>query len=265
MSKKLDCTIELKRYRETIEKYLDITLPPANTEPKLLHRAMRYSVFSGGKRLRPLLVLVVGGMLKIEKEKLLPVACGIELIHNFSLIHDDLPAMDNDDFRRGKKTCHKKFSEAVAILAGDALLTLGLKLVGETGNVPLIKATADAIGSEGMAGGQVFDIMYKNKKISGTLKKNIDIMKTGKLFQLCFSAPLFFKRFDKKIQTKMLNISSNFGLAFQIRDDMEDGEGNVEVLKRSLSLLYKEMKNDIAFFGEKGALLSYIVENLYKF
>ncbi|MCM8762344.1 MAG: polyprenyl synthetase family protein [Candidatus Omnitrophica bacterium] len=264
MNKKLDYERELKRYRETIEGYLDKVLPSRDMEPKIIHRAMRYSVFSGGKRLRPLIVLVVGRMLEVDEKKILPVACGIELIHNFSLIHDDLPAMDNDDYRRGKKTCHKKFNEAIAILAGDALLTLGFKLIAEAGNMTLVKETADAIGSVGMAGGQVMDILAKGKKASLQKKKVIDYLKTGKLFQLCFSVPLFFTEIDKETRKKILSIGNNFGIAFQIRDDMEDKEGDRDRLRSSLETLYKKMKRDIAFFGKEGAPLLCLVEQLYR-
>lgn len=260
----MDCEKELKKYREKIEKYLDTLLPSENTEPKILHRAMRYSVFSGGKRLRPLIVLIAGRMLDVEEKKLLPFACGIELIHNFSLIHDDLPAMDNDDFRRGKETCHKKFNEAIAILAGDALLTLGFKLIAQTGNIKLIKETADAIGSQGMAGGQAIDITYKNKKIGQKTKKNLDFLKTGKLFQLCFSAPLFFKKVEKDKKEKILDIARNFGIAFQIRDDIEDKEGDIEKLKQRMEIYYRKLKKELTFFGDRGILLSYLIEKLYK-
>ncbi|MCM8829580.1 MAG: polyprenyl synthetase family protein [Candidatus Omnitrophica bacterium] len=263
MDKKLSYEKELKRYRKTIKEYLDKVLPSRDVEPKIIHRAMRYSVFSGGKRLRPLIVLIVGRMLNVEEKKILPVACGIELIHNFSLIHDDLPAMDNDDYRRGKKTCHKKFNEAIAILAGDALLTLGFKLIAEAGNISLLKETADAIGSKGMAGGQVIDILYKDRKIPSKEKKDMDYLKTGKLFQLCFSAPLFFTEIDKETREKILSIGNNFGLAFQIRDDMEDREGDREVLKGKMEKYLQKMKQEITSFGEKGGILLYIIEQLY--
>ena len=252
-------------YRKMIDGYLEKVLPPEDRKPQILHKAMRYSVFSGGKRLRPLIILIVGDMLGVDKRKLLPVACGIELIHNFSLIHDDLPAMDNDDFRRGKKTCHRKFNEALAILAGDALLTSGFKLIAETNNCEMIKATADAIGSEGMAGGQAIDILSKGKKASSGEKKDMDYLKTGKLFQLCFSIPLYFTKVDKEKKKKILSIGRNFGLAFQIRDDMEDREGNMDELKNRLAILYKKMKKDIDSFGSKGTLLSYILDKLYNF
>jgi len=256
---------ELIDYRKMIDGYLEKVLPPEDRKPQLLHKAMRYSIFSGGKRLRPLIILIVGDMLGVDKKKLLPVACGIELIHNFSLIHDDLPAMDNDDFRRGKKTCHKKFNETIAILAGDALLTLGFKLIAETNNCEMIRATADAIGSEGMAGGQAMDILAKGKKIPPREKRDMDYLKTGKLFQLCFSIPLYFTKVEKEKKKKILSIGKNFGLAFQIRDDMEDREGNMDELRRRLNILYKKMKKDIIdSFGSKGALLSYyILDKLY--
>ena len=261
---KNDCAKEFKKYRETIDRHLTKALPSEKTEPKILHKAMRYSVFAGGKRLRPLIVLIVGDMLGVEERKILPIACGIELIHNFSLIHDDLPAMDNDDFRRGKQTCHKKFNEAVAILAGDALLTLGFKMIAETGSPELIKKTADAIGSQGMAGGQTVDILQKNKKLTERVKRNLDLMKTGKLFQLCFSAPLFFKKVDAVKKGKLLNISKNFGIAFQIRDDIEDREGDIEELNYRMETYYKKIQKDIAYLGKKGMLLSCLAERLFK-
>ncbi|MCM8760449.1 MAG: polyprenyl synthetase family protein, partial [Candidatus Omnitrophica bacterium] len=259
----LDYERVLKRYRKTIEGYLHKILPSEDVEPKIIHRAMRYSVFLGGKRIRPLIVFVVGRMLGVEEKKILPVACGIELIHNFSLIHDDLPAMDNDDYRRGKKTCHRKFNEAVAILAGDALLTLGFKLIAEAGNIQLIKETSDAIGSQGMAGGQVIDILYKDRKIPLREKRNMDYLKTGRLFQLCFSIPLFFTKVDKETRKKILCLGNNFGLAFQIRDDMEDKQGDRGILKEKMKGYFKKMRKDITFFGEKGGILLYIIEQLY--
>lgn len=254
---------DLKKYKELIENHLERVLPPAGREPKILHKALRYSVFSGGKRLRPIIVLVAGRIFGVAEEKLMPAACGIELIHNFSLIHDDLPAMDNDDFRRGRLTCHKKFGEPVAILAGDALLTLGFEIIAESGNPALIKAAAAAIGSEGMAGGQALDMRFKDKKNSGRLKKTIDEKKTGRLFQLCFTTPLFFIKTEENDRRQITKIAKNFGMAFQIRDDMEDTEGNTEKLRRRLNLISGKIKRDIEYFGKKGKLLSEIVDKLY--
>jgi len=255
---------KIENLRKEIEKYLDKYLPSEKSFPPILHKAMRYSVFSGGKRLRPLIILLVGEILGIDKKKLMPFACGIELIHNFSLIHDDLPAMDNDDYRRGKLTCHKKFGEDIAILAGDALIALGFKLISETDCVPLIKFVADAIGSEGMAGGQVLDMIYKNRKIDKKTKKKIDEKKTGKLFEVCFSGPCFFKKIRKEKKKLLEKIAKNFGIAFQIRDDIEDKEGNTEELKKKLNSIYRKLKKDIEFFGKKGIYLSFLFDKLYK-
>ncbi len=252
----------LTEYKDLIDKHLNRILPPPDREPEILHRAMRYSVFSGGKRLRPIIVLATGRIFGVRKEKLIPVACGIELIHNFSLIHDDLPSMDNDDFRRGRLTCHKKFGEPVAILAGDALLTLGFEMLAESKNPGLIKAVAVAIGAEGMAGGQVLDIRFKNKRIPVKIKKFIDDKKTGCLFQICFSAPFFFKKVCEKERLQISRIAEKFGTAFQIRDDIEDNEGNTKDLRDRLKLVYLKMKRDIEYFGRKGKILSEIIDRI---
>lgn len=254
----------IESYRVKTEARLNKILPPAGREPKILHEAMRYGVFSGGKRLRPIIVLITGKMFGIKEEKIMPAACGIELMHNFSLIHDDLPAMDDDDFRRGQQTCHKKFGEAAAILAGDALLTLAFEIIAKTGSCSLLKAAAGAIGSEGMAGGQSLDIIFQGKKIRGRLKEKIDALKTGRLFQLCFSAPFFFGKVDEPARKKMDAVAENFGMAFQIRDDIEDNEGSASDLKNRIDILYRKMRKDISFFGEKGECLSFLVDSLYK-
>ena len=253
----------LVKLKNEVEEYLGKILPPADREPKILHRAMRYSVFSGGKRLRPILVLVMGNILGVNKKKLLPSAGAIELIHNFSLIHDDLPAMDNDDFRRGELTCHKKFGEAVAILTGDALLTLGFQILAKSGNVKLTEKIATVIGSEGMAGGQTLDIIYQQKGITKRTKKYIDDMKTGKLFQICFQSPLFYKKVSPKMKKNIVQLSKDFGIAFQIRDDMEDMEGNRGKLSDRLRILYRKMKKEVDIFEEKGEILGKILDRLY--
>ncbi len=254
---------KLKKLKEEIDKYLDRVLPPANKKPVKLHRAMRYSVFSGGKRLRPIIVLICGQMFNIPKRELLPVAGGIELIHNFSLIHDDLPSMDNDDFRRGKPTCHKKFGEAIAILAGDALLTFAFEIISECGNHRLIKEIAYAIGSQGMAGGQSLDILYQGKKILRKKKKEIDEMKTGRLFQICFKTPFFFKKIPQVEKERIMKIGREFGISFQVRDDIEDREGDIGRLKKKLQFHYKNMKRQLEYFGGKGKLLELLIDEVY--
>ncbi len=255
---------KIRLWKKKIEEYLDKKLPSEKEAPKVLNEAVRYSVFSGGKRLRPILVFCVSEIFDVDFEKVLPVACGIELIHNFSLIHDDLPSMDNDDFRRGLPTCHKKFGEGIAILAGDALLTYGFKFVGEGGSVSLIKDVADAIGSKGMAGGQALDLICKGKKVDKKTKMRIDYMKTGKLFEICFKVPFYFKKIKNEKRRKIEKIAKNFGIAFQIRDDIEDKEGDIEELKKKLKKVYFEMKKDILSFGNKGKTLLFILDKIYK-
>lgn len=254
---------KIKFWKEKIEKYLDEILPSEKEEPKILNKAMRYSVFSGGKRLRPILVLCISEIFDIDINKVIPIACGIELIHNFSLVHDDLPSMDNDDFRRGMPTCHKKFGEGIAILVGDALLVYGFKLIAEGKNMELIKDIADAIGYKGMAGGQTFDLIYKGKKIKKKEKEKIDYMKTGKLFEVCFKIPFYFKKIEKEKKKIIEDIGKDFGIAFQIRDDIEDKEGDIKRLKLKLEKIKSRMKKNIMKLGEKSNTLIYIFEKIY--
>ncbi len=254
----------IENHRIKTEAYLDKILPPPGRKPEILHEAMRYGVFSGGKRLRPVIVLITGKMFGVKEEKIMPAACGIELMHNFSLIHDDLPAMDDDDFRRGKQTCHKKFGEAAAILAGDALLTLAFETIARTGKCSLVKEAAATIGSEGMAGGQSLDIIFQGKELPKRLKGKIDALKTGKLFQLCFSVPSFFVEIDGQEKKKLYDIARNFGIAFQIRDDIEDNEGSTSDLRKKMDMLYRGMKKDVSFFGDRGSCLSFLIDGLYE-
>ena len=163
-------TLDIRRYleqkREEVDRYLDMTVPAITTPPTTLHEAMRYSLFAGGKRIRPILAIAAAEAVAPPSKAILPVASSLELIHTYSLIHDDLPAMDNDDFRRGKPTNHKVFGEAMAILAGDALLTLAFDLCSrgdlldglDTGRqVQIIHELAHGSGNRGMVGGQVLD------------------------------------------------------------------------------------------------------------
>ncbi len=253
----------IKNWKKEIDEYLDKKLPTKKDCPSVLSEAMRYTVFSGGKRLRPILVLCVSKILGIDKKKVLPVACGIELIHNFSLVHDDLPSMDNDDFRRGVPTCHKKFGEGIAILVGDALLTYGFQLIAESGKISLVKDVAEAIGYKGMAGGQILDLIYKGKEIKDEEKRKIDYMKTGRLFEICFKVPFYFKKVEKEKKEKIENIAKNFGIAFQIRDDIEDKEGDEIILKEKLKKIYQKLKQETLFFGKKGKILLYIFDRIY--
>ncbi|MBI3950431.1 MAG: polyprenyl synthetase family protein [Acidobacteria bacterium] len=217
--------------RELVDAWLERLLPPESTPPPEVHRAMRYSVFAGGKRLRPILVIAAGEGFDAPEESLLPVGCAIEMIHTYSLIHDDLPAMDDDDFRRGKPTCHKVFGEALAILAGDALLTRAFQTLA---NAPInadsterkvrlifeIAAAAGTVG--GMVGGQVMDILSEAKPIDATMLDAIHRAKTGTL--ICASVRaggLLGGATEKELQL-LTKYGERIGLAFQIVDDLLD-------------------------------------------
>ena len=216
-----------------------------------------------GKRLRPLIVLASGEILGVGRTRLMPVAAAAEIVHNFSLIHDDLPAMDDDDFRRGKPTCHKAFDEATAVLAGDALLTLGFGLLARAGRTELAGEMAEAIGSRGMAGGQALDMLLQQGRLSAEKKQLIDEMKTGRLFRFCFRAPLAFVRVPAPRARLMSGLGDDFGVAFQIRDDIEDAEGDASLLREKLQELRDRMEEKIRKIGGKTGVLEYIIDSVY--
>ena len=218
----------LEAYRHEIDKALDRFLPPESQRPKKLHQAMRYSVFSGGKRLRPILALGTSELCGGNDEEILPPACAIELVHTYSLIHDDLPALDDDDFRRGKPSSHKAFGEATAILTGDALLTLAFEIISrETpGDLagPLTVELARAAGSEGMIAGQAMDVEPEGER-DPDLVRYIHRHKTGSLIAASVRMGAIAARAPKKSLEKLSSYGENLGLAFQITDDLLDVEG----------------------------------------
>ena len=227
-----------ERYREQINSYLERVLPSADTAPVPIYRAMRYSLFAGGKRLRPTLVLLTCESLGENPEKLLPVAAAVEMIHTYSLIHDDLPSMDNDDFRRGNPTNHRVFGEAIAILAGDALLTAGLRILSEAPysvdvRCSLISALTKAAGTEGMIGGQVLDIQAESKVLSRVELEMIHGMKTAALIGFCATAPAMVLKKGENVQQALNQYGEFVGLAFQIIDDVLDVEGTKESLGKT--------------------------------
>lgn len=189
-------------------------------EPKIIYDAMNYAVMSGGKRIRPLLLLSMCE--DVDIEKVMPIACSIELVHNYSLIHDDLPAMDNSDYRRGKLTCHKKFGEAIAILAGDALLTLAFEIMCDgTQNVELVKLLAKAIGLQGMIGGQVMDIYYSD--MTNEMLNVIHLKKTAALISCALELGYMLNEKPDANQLSIVStLGTKLGLAFQIQDDILD-------------------------------------------
>lgn len=231
---------------ELIDRALENYLKPKY--PERLYEAMSYSVFAGGKRLRPVLLLsaceAVGG----NVDEAVPFACALEMIHTYSLIHDDLPAMDNDDFRRGKPTCHKQFDEALAILAGDGLLTYAFEVMLEAvcakKNIALANAAkliANYSGSEGMLVGQVVDVESEGKKIDDKTLMYIHDNKTGGLIKAALMAGAIIGGAHGDIVRNFEKIGYNMGIAFQIKDDILDVTSTTEVLGKPV---LSDVKND---------------------
>lgn len=230
----------LDRYTRRVNDCLEAALPAAEDTPRRLHEAMRYAVLNGGKRVRPLLVYATGECLQIDPAKLDPLAVAIELIHAFSLVHDDLPAMDNDDLRRGKPTVHRAFDEATAILAADALQPLAFHVLGtapalsDHEKVATVNIVASACGSLGMTGGQSIDLDSEGKSISGPQLREMHALKTGALLSACIMASCELSTSISAAQKTDLSFyAANIGLAFQIRDDILDIEGETGVIGKT--------------------------------
>jgi geranylgeranyl pyrophosphate synthase len=216
---------------------LDKLIPPAATQPKRLYEAIRWSVFAGGKRFRPALVLAVGNAFGADENKLLRTACAVEMIHTYSLIHDDLPAMDNDDLRRGRATCHVKFDEATAILAGDILQTLAFRAISEDDNLSAeirVKLIAELAGSAAkMVDGQQLDLEGEGKTISLEDLEKIHQNKTGAMISVSArSGALIAEAKDVELEA-VTNYASKLGLLFQITDDLLDITQTTEVLGKT--------------------------------
>jgi geranylgeranyl diphosphate synthase type II len=219
--------------RQNIDSALEKYLPPASQRPKKLHQAMRYSVFSGGKRLRPILALAACELCGGKRAEALPAACAVEFVHTYSLIHDDLPALDDDDLRRGKPSSHKAFGEATAILAGDALLTLAFEIIcrGAPSDLAgaLVLELARAAGSEGMIAGQALDMEPEGKE-NVDLLRYIHSHKTGSLIAAAVRMGAICARAPEKSLKRLSSYGENLGLAFQITDDLLDVEGKAAEL-----------------------------------
>ncbi len=241
----------LKEKRDLINKYLDSFLPKEDSIPSILHRAMRYAVFSGGKRIRPILTLFGEELYTGGYTQAIPAACGIELIHTFSLIHDDLPALDNDDFRRGKPTCHKAFSEDVAILCGDALFAEGMRLISYEGvnwSVPkekMIKITdiiTQTLGSRGLVGGEMMDLLSEGKNISYEELLFIHIHKTADLIRASLEIGAVIGGMEGEPLDSLSKFGEEIGVAFQIKDDILDVEGNEALMGKPVGSDKKNKK-----------------------
>lgn len=228
---------DLKNYQTRLEIFLEKNLPNSS-DP--LHQAMRYSVLNRGKRLRPLLVYAAGLVSGADVDKLDHCAAAVEFIHAYSLIHDDLPAMDDDDFRRGMPSCHKKFGEATAILAGDALQSLSFEILAENNHPELIKILAKSIGPEGMVLGQSVDMQYKQKNIPEKTREIIYKNKTAKLMIASIQLGALTGNITEENYNKLVLFGEDFGLAFQYQDDVDDGEGE---FTEKAEFFYHKAKN----------------------
>ncbi len=227
----------LSDYQGRIHAMLERALPPASEPPSRLHEAMRYAVLGGGKRVRAVLAVATGESLGAEARCMEPAACAVEFIHAYSLVHDDLPCMDDDNLRRGVPTCHRAFGEATALLVGDALQALAFEIlarapVSDSGE--LVRVLAHASGSRGMAGGQAIDLESVGRTLTLEQLENMHLHKTGALIRasvrlgaLCAGAR------DPEILDRLDEYARCIGLAFQIRDDILDIEGETEVLGKT--------------------------------
>jgi len=228
--------------RIRIEAALDRCLPLEAIQPERLHKAMRYATLGGGKRIRPVLVYASGRALGVDPERLDGPACAVELVHAYSLVHDDLPAMDDDDLRRGRKTCHKAFDEATAILTGDSLQTLAFKVLAkdkamqadaET-RLRMVESLAIASGSRGMAGGQALDLEATGQQLNLAQLENMHIHKTGSLIHASVHLATLLRPDADSVQVRGLeHFAKCIGLAFQVRDDILDVAGDTDTLGKT--------------------------------
>jgi len=291
-----DLQAYLAERRALVDTALERHLPSEAAPPLTIHRAMRYSVMAGGKRLRPILVIAGAEAVGGAATMVMPTACALEMIHTYSLIHDDLPAMDDDDYRRGRLTNHKVFGDAIAILAGDALLTLAFRLIADNADLvsdprvirDVVAEIADAAGTIGMVGGQVVDIESEGKAISAETLEYIHRHKTAALIRASLRVGARLAGGDAKAVAAITEAGSDLGLAFQIVDDILDVEGSLEELgktagsderkqkatypgihgreasRRQAKMLIDRAKERLGVFGQRSApllaLADYVVE-----
>ncbi|HHW28761.1 MAG TPA: polyprenyl synthetase family protein [Syntrophomonadaceae bacterium] len=229
---------ELSRLAEMINCALEGYLPASSVYPPSIHEAMRYSLFAGGKRLRGAFTIAVARIFGVEEKRVLPAAGALEMIHTYSLIHDDLPAMDDDDYRRGKPTCHKVFGEAIAILAGDALLTRAFEILcllqeegfAERTVLQVVQEIARAAGSLGMIGGQVVDLESEGLAVSKETLEYIHRHKTGALFLAAVRSGALLGAAPEDELQALTEYARAFGLCYQIIDDLLDITGDEKLL-----------------------------------
>ena len=225
--------------QKKVDAALNRLLPSATTKPKTIHQAMRYSIFAGGKRLRPVICLATAEVISGKNDDAIPLACAVECIHTYSLIHDDLPSMDNDDFRRGKPTSHKVYGEGIAVLAGDALLTIAFEMAASCRSWPryshadVIRELAVAAGSQKLIAGQVADLEGEGRKISPAELRYIHDNKTAALIASSIRLGAMSANATPKQLERLTDFGESLGLAFQVIDDILDVTQTTEKLGKS--------------------------------
>jgi geranylgeranyl diphosphate synthase, type II len=239
----MDLKAYLQKHRNYVNRTLEAYLPQVRGPAFRVVEAMHYSLFAGGKRLRPILCLAGAEAVGGDATEAMPVACALEMIHTYSLIHDDLPAMDDDDLRRGQPTCHKKFDEATAILAGDGLLTEAFRIIADAAPkfagreavlLEVLQLVAQASGYQGMVGGQMLDLMAEGRKITHKELETVHRMKTGALLTAAVRAGALVGGGSRQEVTQLTNYGEKFGLAFQITDDILDVEGDAAEMGKAV-------------------------------
>jgi len=269
--------VSFKSYIQNVEAKLEELLPPASQSPAVLHQAMRYAVLNGGKRFRPVLALAACEAAGGKKEDVLLPACALEFIHCYSLVHDDLPALDNDDIRRGQPTCHKQFGEANAILTGDALLTYAFEVLARVKPAQkaarLILEISTAGGTCGMIGGQVADLAMDQTSRDLPMLDYITIHKTGKLIKASSVCGAIAAGAPDELVKRLHFFGEFLGMAFQAVDDLLDGDGYLRLMsakeiRSQVRDLIAKAKREIHPLGKKAeklqALADFILERMPK-
>ncbi len=287
---------QIEDYVKLIDARLSSCVGELDVPEKKIYQAMRYSLLAGGKRIRPVLTLSVNDMFGGDIEAALPFACAVELIHTYSLIHDDLPALDNDDYRRGRKTNHKVFGESMAILAGDALLNKAFEIMIDSlkpdvklaDKIKAMREVASASGANGMIGGQVVDIESEGCEVVGDILKYMHLKKTGCLIKASAKVGAIIAGMGEQDINRIDNYAQNLGLAFQIKDDILSEVGNearmgksvgndrknrkstyvtilgLDEAYRLLNLTTRDAVESLSSYGEKADFLIGLAEYLLK-
>ena len=259
----MNIQVYLDQQRQRVDQFLERSVPPPSAHPQRLYESMRYSLLGGGKRIRPILTIAAAQALGYDRDAMLPIAASLEFVHTYSLIHDDLPAMDDDDYRRGRLTNHKVFGDGMAILAGDALLTMAFELCSQgegtegfsaTQQLDIVRELALGSGHQGMVGGQVMDIQAENQEIDLAHLQKIHTFKTGRLIRAAVRIGGIIGEATPQQMQCLTHYSEDIGLAFQIADDVLNMVGTREELGKDAGTDEKRGKQTYpSFFGVEGA------------